>query len=95
MNPRDTKLTRYLHRVIRRGTAYELPNDPNALSEADDQIPRGAYFVFISAKAMTTIEFLQQEWINDGDFMGLGGARDPIIRTNRTTVRLSLSPWSN
>jgi Dyp-type peroxidase family len=83
MNPRDTKLTRLtdvnLHRVIRRGTTYGPPYDPNALSEADDQVPRGAYFLFISAKAMATIEFLQQEWINDGNFIGVGSERDPII----------------
>ena len=83
MNPRDTKLTRLtdvnLHRLIRRGTTYGPPYDPNALSEADDQVPRGAYFLFISAKAMATIEFLQQEWINDGNFIGIGDERDPII----------------
>ena len=83
MNPRDTKLTRLtdvnLHRVIRRGTTYGPPYDKNALSEADDQVARGAYFLFISAKAMATIEFLQQEWINDGNFMGIGNERDPII----------------
>ena len=42
-------------------------------------MPRGAIFLFISAKAMATIEFLQQEWINDGDFIGANGERDPII----------------
>jgi deferrochelatase/peroxidase EfeB len=68
-----------VHRLIRRGTTYGAPYDPNALSEADDEVPRGAYFLFISAKAMATIEFLQQEWINDGDFMDLDGERDPII----------------
>jgi len=31
----------------------------------------------LSAKAMATIEFLQQEWINDGNFMSLGNERDP------------------
>ena len=83
MNPRDTKLTRLtdvnIHRVIRRGTTYGPPYDPNALSEADDKIPRGAIFLLISAKAMATMEFLQQEWINDGNFIGIGGERDPII----------------
>src|SRR5215475_3446794 len=83
MNPRDTPLTRLtdvnLHRLIRRGTAYGKPYDPNEVSEADDEVPRGAIFLFISAKAMTTIEFLQQEWINDGNFMGIGGERDPIV----------------
>src|SRR5215470_11475927 len=83
MNPRDTELTRLtdvnIHRLIRRGTTYGLPYDPNALSEADDEVERGAMFLFISAKAMATMEFLQQEWINDGDFIGVGEERDPII----------------
>src|SRR5215467_2319072 len=83
MNPRDTELARLtdvnIHRIIRRGTTYGAPYDPNVLSDEDDEVPRGAYFLFISAKAMATIEFLQQEWINDGNFMGLGSERDPII----------------
>jgi deferrochelatase/peroxidase EfeB len=49
------------------------------VSEADDEVPRGAIFLFISAKAMATMEFLQQEWIQDGNFVGLGEERDPII----------------
>jgi hypothetical protein len=28
---------------------------------------------------MATLEFLQQEWVNDGNFMQLGDERDPII----------------
>jgi deferrochelatase/peroxidase EfeB len=83
MNPRDTALSRLtdvnLHRLIRRGTTYGPPYDPNAVSEADDEVPRGAIFLFISAKAMATMEFLQQEWIQDGNFVGLGEERDPII----------------
>jgi len=83
MNPRDTKLTRLtdvkIHRLIRRGTTYGPPYDANALSDADEEVARGAYFLFISAKAMATIEFLQQEWINDGNFIGMGDERDPII----------------
>jgi Dyp-type peroxidase family len=83
MNPRDTELTRLtdanVHRIIRRGTTYGAPYDSNALSEEADEVPRGAYFLFISAKAMATIEFLQQEWIGDGNFIGAGRERDPII----------------
>ena len=83
MNPRDTELTRLtdvnIHRLIRRGSTYGPPYDPNALSEADDEVPRGAIFLFISAKAMATMEFLQQEWINEGNFIGIGEERDPII----------------
>ena len=83
MNPRDTKLDRLtdvnVHRLIRRGTTYGKPYDLNALSDEDDEVPRGAIFLFISAKAMATMEFLQQEWINDGNFIGIGDERDPII----------------
>jgi Dyp-type peroxidase family len=83
MNPRDTKLTRLtdvnIHRVIRRGTTYGPPYDPNDFSEVADTTPRGAIFLLISAKAMATLEFLQQEWINGGDFIGVGDERDPII----------------
>src|SRR5262249_13782215 len=83
MNPRDTPLQRLtdvnIHRLIRRGTTYGKPYDPNATSKEDDEVPRGAIFLFISARAMTTIEFLQQEWINDGDFIGAGSEHDPII----------------
>ncbi len=83
MNPRNTNLTRLtdvnLHRLIRRGTTYGRPYDPNDLSEEADEVPRGAHFLFVSAKAMATIEFLQQEWINDGNFMALDDERDPII----------------
>jgi Dyp-type peroxidase family len=83
MNPRDTTLTRLtdvnIHRLIRRGTTYGRPYDPTALSDEYDDVPHGAIFLFLSAKAMATIEFLQQEWIDDGNFIGVGDERDPII----------------
>ena len=83
MNPRDTKLTRLtdvnIHRLIRRGTTYGRPYDPKELSAEADETPRGAIFLFMSAKAMATIEFLQQEWVNDGNFIEAGDERDPII----------------
>src|SRR5229473_2031061 len=50
-----------------------------APAECDDEEARGIYFLFISAKAMNTLEFLQQEWINNGNFMNLGNERDPLV----------------
>ncbi len=83
MNPRDTNMPVLtdvnIHRIIRRSTTYGAPYDPNAVSERDDEVKRGLYFLFISAKAMATMEFLQREWINSGDFMALGEERDPIV----------------
>ena len=83
MNPRDTKLPVLtdvnIHRIIRRSTTYGAPYDPNALSDRDDEIPRGLFFLFLSARAMATLEFLQREWINNGNFAGVGEERDPIV----------------
>ena len=83
MNPRDTELTILtdvnLHRIIRRSTTYGAPYDSEAISDQDDHIPRGLYFICISAKVMATLEFLQQEWINNGNFMSLGEERDPNV----------------
>src|SRR5262249_37023057 len=83
MNPRDTQLAQLadvnLHRIIRRSTTYGAPYDPQATAEQDDAVARGLYFIFLSAKAMATIEFLQQEWINQGNFMDLGDERDPMV----------------
>ena len=83
MNPRDTKMALLadvnIHRIIRRSTTYGAPYDPNAISTHDDETPHGIHFLFISAKAMATMEFLQQEWINNGNFMSLGEERDPNV----------------
>jgi Dyp-type peroxidase family len=83
MNPRDTIMAQLadvnVHRIIRRSTAYGAPYDPDAISEQDDEVARGLYFIFLSAKAMATMEFLQQEWINNGNFMNLGDERDPNV----------------
>ena len=83
MNPRDTRMPVLtdvnLHRIVRRSTTFGAPYDPNAFSDRDDEVPRGLYFLFISAKAMATMEFLQREWINGGNFTGLGDERDPIV----------------
>ena len=83
MNPRDTRMPVLtdvnLHRIIRRSTTFGAPYEPNAFSDHDDEVPRGLFFLFISAKAMATMEFLQREWINAGNFTGLGDERDPIV----------------
>src|SRR5258705_5678205 len=98
MNPRDTKMPVLtdvnIHRIIRRSTTYGAPYDPNATSNHDDECARGIYFLFISAKAMSTLEFLQQEWINDGTFMDLDNERDPLVglQEERNTFTIPKEP---
>lgn len=83
MNPRDTEMALLadvdIHRIVRRSTTFGVPYDPDAVGAEDDEVPRGLFFLFLSAKAMATMEFLQREWINDGNFMRLDEERDPNV----------------
>jgi Dyp-type peroxidase family len=77
-NPRDADVAGLvrLHRMIRRGTAYG-PLLPEGVLE-DDGADRGLMFAFVGAHLKRQFEFVQSEWINGGDFLGLGEARDPV-----------------
>lgn len=81
MNPRDTELPVMtdvkLHRILRHGTAYGPPL-PDGVFE-DDHQARGMFFMFMSATAPDTYEFLKKDWIDDGNFTGLGLERDPVV----------------
>jgi Dyp-type peroxidase family len=77
-NPRDAAVAGVvrLHRMIRRGTAYG-PLLPEGVL-ADDGADRGLMFAFVGAHLKRQFEFVQSEWINGGDFLGLGEAKDPV-----------------
>ena len=81
MNPRNTKdfilSDVRLHRIIRRSVSYGDIVPPHVTK--DDGKPRGLIFIGINAHAMDTLEFLQSQWINDGNFMNLGEERDPLL----------------
>ncbi len=78
-NPRDASVAGVvrLHRMVRRGTAYG-PELPEGVLE-DDGIDRGLMFAFIGAHLGRQFEFVQSEWVNGGDFLGLGDAKDPVV----------------
>jgi Dyp-type peroxidase family len=83
LNPRDSKMTILndvnIHRIIRRPSTFGPKWTPDVTAEDDARRGCGLYFIFISARACDTIEFLQQEWINRGNFIDLGEERDPIV----------------
>ncbi|WP_338868810.1 Dyp-type peroxidase [Myxococcus stipitatus] len=81
-NPRDASVAGVvrLHRMIRRGTAYG-PELPEGTLE-DDGAERGLMFAFIGAHLGRQFEFVQSEWVNGGDFLGLGDAKDPLAGAN-------------
>jgi hypothetical protein len=62
--------------MIRRGTAYG-PTLPEGDLE-DDGVDRGLIFTFVGAHLGRQFEFVQSEWINGGDFPGLGDVTDPV-----------------
>ncbi|WP_232548236.1 Dyp-type peroxidase [Propioniciclava soli] len=83
LNPRFSETTilndENIHRIIRRSSTFG-PRWTRELTAADDHDDeRGLFFIFISARAYDTIEFLQQEWINRGNFIDLGTERDPVV----------------
>ncbi|OJH36979.1 Dyp-type peroxidase [Cystobacter ferrugineus] len=78
-NPRDASVAGVvrLHRMIRRGTAYG-PLLPEGVTE-DDGADRGLMFAFIGTHLDRQFEFVQSEWVNSGDFLGLGTVKDPVV----------------
>jgi hypothetical protein len=66
-----------LHRVLRRGSAYGplLPED----AVADDGQDRGIVLAMINANPGRQFEFVQAQWVNDGDFVSQGSRTDPIV----------------
>src|SRR5204863_494727 len=83
LNPRDSQLTILtdvnIHHIIRRSSTFGPKWTPDVTAADDAKDDRGIFFIFISARAYDTIEFLQQEWINRGNFIDLGTEKDPIV----------------
>ncbi|RKH70185.1 Dyp-type peroxidase [Corallococcus interemptor] len=84
-NPRDASVAGVvrLHRMIRRGTAYGTELPEGVLE--DDGADRGLMFAFIGSHLGRQFEFVQSEWINGGEFLGLGDAKDPVTGANDGT----------
>jgi deferrochelatase/peroxidase EfeB len=78
-NPRNTAVAGnggQRHRIMRRGVPYGPPFDPN---RPDDGIERGLLGLFICGSLKDQFEFLMKHWVQDGDFIGMGEDRDPIV----------------
>ena len=81
VNPRDglqdTMAYARLHRLLRRGAAYG-PMLPEDVTEDDGQ-DRGIVLALINANPGRQFEFVQSQWVNDGDFVSQGRRTDPIV----------------
>ena len=92
-NPRATTLKRATtvrrHRLIRRGVEYGPHLADGAL--ADDGIDRGLVNLFIQADIERQFEFVQKEWMQGGEFIGLDqNEQDPINGTGRDGSQFSV-----
>jgi Dyp-type peroxidase family len=79
-NPRDSlpfhgKLVNR-HRIIRRGIPYGDPLEPGA---DDDGRDRGLIFTCLQASLARQFEFIQSQWLNDGNVFGLGADQDVLL----------------
>jgi Dyp-type peroxidase family len=80
-NPRATTLTRGTavrrHRLVRRGVEYGPLLEDGALQ--DDGVDRGLINMFVQADIERQFEFVQNEWMMGGEFLGLDPEeQDPI-----------------
>jgi Dyp-type peroxidase family len=85
--PFDGKLVNR-HRLIRRGLPYGplLPE-----GAADDGIERGILFASFQADLERQFEFVQSQWINDGNAFGLGADKDPLLGDNDGTGKFTIN----
>ena len=84
VNPRDALTDEVvavnLHHFLRRGTNYGPPLPEGVLE--DDGAERGGVFLLIGAYLKRQFEFIQSQWVTDGNFISHGTEQDPLIGNN-------------
>jgi Dyp-type peroxidase family len=96
-NPRDAlgfqhKMV-HRHRLIRRGMPYGAPLPPGS---DDDGVDRGLIFVCLGASIVRQFEFVQTQWMNDGNIFALGADKDVLAGDNDGTGKMTVQgrpPW--
>ncbi len=81
VNPRDALkddiVAVNLHHFLRRGTNYGPPLPEGVLE--DDGAERGGIFLMVGAHQRQQFEFVQSQWVNDGNFISHGREQDPLL----------------
>jgi deferrochelatase/peroxidase EfeB len=81
VNPRDALkndiVAVNLHHFLRRGTNYGPPLSEGILE--DDGVERGGVFLLVGAHLKQQFEFVQSQWVTDGNFISHGNEQDPIL----------------
>lgn len=91
-NPREGVKTGdrlvHRHRILRRGISYGPPLPDGELD--DDGHQRGLLFVGLCASISRQFEFIQGQWFNDGNGLGLGNDQDPLLSNSRQGTNLTI-----
>ena len=81
VNPRDSLANELvavdLHHFLRRGTNYGSPLPDGVMM--DDGVERGGVFLLFGTHLNQQFEFVQSQWITDGNFNSLGTEEDPLL----------------
>ena len=92
LNPRDALkddlIAVNLHHILRRATNYGPPLPEGVLE--DDGAQRGGVFLLIGAHIKRQFEFLQSQWVTDGDFIRQGTEQDPIIGNSQGDITFTI-----
>jgi Dyp-type peroxidase family len=92
LDPVDESLkTANRHRFMRRGIPYGGRLFENeVLNLKPDGKPRGLHFIALATNIKRQFEFVQQQWVNNGQFNGMFNDKDPVIGNNDGTCQLTL-----
>ncbi len=81
VNPRDALAGEFvavnLHHFLRRGTNYGPPLPEGEME--DDGVERGGIFLLVGTHLSQQFEFVQSQWVTDGNFINSGTEQDPLI----------------
>ncbi|HYY67526.1 MAG TPA: hypothetical protein VE572_04190 [Nitrososphaeraceae archaeon] len=92
LNPRDALkddlIAVNIHHILRRATNYGPPLPEGVLE--DDGAQRGGVFLLIGAHIKRQFEFLQSQWVTDGDFIRHGTEQDPIIGNSQGDITFTI-----
>ncbi|HEX2324879.1 MAG TPA: hypothetical protein VHQ00_05730 [Chloroflexota bacterium] len=91
-NPRDTCLQHGTvvarHRIIRRGIPFGPPLPEGRLD--GDGHERGMIFICMQASISRQFEFVQSQWLNDGDVFRLGDDKDVLAGDHGGTGKMTI-----
>ena len=65
------------HRLLRRGRPYARPYPPGAPPQ--NSVERGMLFICLNGDIERQFEFVQQNWVNNSVFSGLGCEQDGLV----------------